>query len=321
MKQLDEEIQKTYAEVKQKEKFIHRLELISEKILQQELLLSELDQQKNSELNDVKALESDSLRNIFLFFLGNKEEALEIERQEFVWAQLNYLACKRRIKALKIDKESISEEIAKFHLSNNYLDELLVRKQRRIKKSVKEFAKYKSLNDRVLQREHMLKEIHEAQNAGTTLLDKISDLKIQLTLIQKEDTWGSMDYATAQKYHGKGNYSSYEKKQFEKLSQEIIYEIDRHILKFKSELDDIHSSFELDYTRHLIILEEFLPIFYDNLITDWVVQREIINAQRSTNILFSRVERILLMLEHEHQTVHNEIDFYRLKRREYLLEQ
>ncbi len=266
-------------------------------------------------------METDSLRNIFMFFLGNKEEALEIERQEFVWAQLNYLACKRRIKALKIDKESISEEIAKFHLSNNYLDELLVRKQRRIKKSIKEFAKYKSLNDRVLQRQHMLKEIREAKVAGTNLLAVISELKIQLVQIQKEDTWRSLDRATAKKFHGKGNYSSYEKKQFGKVSQEIVFEIDRHILKFLSELDDIHSNFQLDYTRHLIILEEFISIFYDNLITDWVVQREIINAQRSTNILYSRVERILLMLEHEDQTIHNELDYYLSKRREYLLKE
>ena len=319
MKELDEEIQRTYAEVKKKEKYIHRLELLSEQILQQELLLSELAQQKDKELEDVKELEKGSLRNFFTFFLGNKEDLLEIEKQEFLWAELNYLACKRRIKGLRKDKEAINEEITKFHLSNNYLDELLLRKQRRINKSVKEFEKYKSLNDRVLLREHMIREIHEAQDAGTNLLTQISELKVQLTKIQKEETWGALDYKTAQKYHGKGSYSSYEKKQFGKVSQEIIYEIDRHILKFKAELEDIHSNFELDYTRHLIILEEFLPIFYDNLITDWVVQREIINAQRSTNILFNRVERILLMLEHEHQTVNNEIDFYRMKRRDYLL--
>ncbi len=320
MNELDKEIQQTYAEVKKKEKYILQLELISQQILQQEILLSELQSQMNKELQDIKELETDSLQSIFQYFLGKKEDLLEIERQEFVWAQLNYLACKRRIKSLKIDKSAIETEIAKFNISNSYLDELLVRKRRRINKSVKEFAKYKSLNDRVLHREHLLKEIHEAQNAGTNLLAVISDLKVELTKIQKDEDWFSLDYRTRIKFHGKGNYSSFEKKKFGKITQEIIYEIDRHILKFKSELDDIQTNFELDYTRHLIILENFIPIFYDNLITDWVVQREIVNAKKSTDILFGRVERILLMLEHEHQTTHHELDYYRLKRREYLLE-
>ncbi len=45
MTDLDTEIQQTYAEVKKKEKYIHRLEVISEQIIQQEILLDELEKQ------------------------------------------------------------------------------------------------------------------------------------------------------------------------------------------------------------------------------------------------------------------------------------
>lgn len=321
MSLLDKEIKAAYADVKRNEKHVHRLEFISTRILEQEILLAELEQQKDKELNDIETLQKGSIKDIFQYFLGKREDALNIEKQEFLWAQLNYLACKRRIKALKIEKAAVEKEIIQHKVAEKYLNDLLVRKERKIKKSVKEFAEYKSLTSRVLQREHLLREINEAQGAGISLIEKISDLKIQLAKIQKQDTWGAMDRSTARKYHGKGNYSSFEKKQFTLMNQEILYDIDIQILKFKSELDDIHSNFELDYTRHLTILAEFIPIFYDNLITDWVVQREIINAQRSTNIIFSRVERILLMLKHEYSTVVNELDYYQLKRRKYLLDE
>jgi len=318
---LDEEIQKTYAEVKKKEKFVQRIGLLSQQILQQELLLAELDAQKNKELKDVEALQSDSLRNIFQFFLGKKEDLLEIERQEYLWAELNYLACKRRIKALKIEKATLETKHNQFAESDKYLNDLLIRKQRRINKSVKVFATYKSLSDRVLQNAQLLKEIEEAQQIGSILIEKISDLKIELVKIKHDDNWFSIDYKTKRKFHGKGNNSSFEKKQFGKISQEIIFEIDKYILKFKSELEDLHTNYELDYTRHLVILEKFLSIFYDNLITDWVVQREILNAQKSTDILFGRVERILLMLDHVKKTTFNTLEYYRLKRREFLLDE
>jgi len=61
----------------------------------------------------------------------------------------------------------------------------------------------------------------------------------------------------------------------------------------------VYQQFKLDYRNYIKSFSNFLEIFYDNLITDWVVKKNIDNTMHAMENIHDKVTRIHVMLENE----------------------
>lgn len=65
------------------------------------------------------------------------------------------------------------------------------------------------------------------------------------------------------------------------------------------EILDIYKQFKLDYRQYIKSFTNFLEIFNDKLITDWIVKDDIKNTYYVIESVHDKVLRILAMLNNE----------------------
>ena len=291
MQALQEKIDKLEAAIDADRKKEIRMGIIKHEleILRQDLMGSHKKLKKEKE--DVDELEKKNMKSLFTEILGDKEEQLERERQEYLQEVLIHNSLIDEIETLEYEQKILKENLTKDRAKlERELKDVLSQKEKQLKGSPQFKKRLLDFDSRIHKLHYSLRNIDEAIEQGKILHEKLKGIVYNLKHVKK---WGPY------KMHGKGRYSSYNKKTYiDKANREaVIAKV--FIKKFDKELKDVFP--DMDINLSMEFFENFLDHFYDNLITDWVIQRKLDNAIHNISNMEDKMKRILMTLEKERE--------------------
>ncbi len=313
---LNTQLRRAYLDLKRKSKIENFLrELNARKpILKKELV--HLNNLMAKEYLDVVRLEKKRIRPLFQFFLGTLEEALDKERQEFLLAVLNHQAKEQELKSIYFQEKVLSEKLIELKSSKKDFEK--IKKKYFIQVNLNDPKKAKRLTGiriHILEVQGNIREIKEALAAAKKSTPYLDGLRNEL---QQLNPWGltgsNLDMG------GKGRMSSYKKKKFIDKTKVKALKTKKQLDKFELELRDVSNSIKVNFDVELLSIKEFLDVFFDNLITDWIVKDKIESAIMSIDIIQDRILRTEKVLQFEKDRFESEIKTWETRSNEILLE-
>lgn len=266
------------------------LEGIKEQIEKTKSELVILDKKLDKELKDIQKLESIGVNSMFHKILGNKEEQLDKERQEFLEASLNFKEKNKSLELLNYEFELLSKKAGQAPLKKKQIDKLKLQRENEILKSENsgDKSRLKALLEEMDLCIMLNKELEEAKLEGEKCLKM---LKIVLSYLKKARDWGKWDM------HGsrRGNYSKNKAiDQAMKNLSKAQFQLDR----FARELKDLGRS-DIHFQIEASQFNKFTDFFFDNLISDWIVQQKIKSTIASVESSEDNVRRVMMNLDRE----------------------
>lgn len=239
----------------------------------------ELAEILDKEEKDVDKLEQLSLTGLFAAVLGTKEEKLEKERQDYLAAKLKYDASQKLIHDLKNEVSMLGEQMAPLKNIEEKYQQLLKRKEEVLKTkqgtTSRELFIIAEEEGRLASRG---KELQEAEEAAQEVMQSLDDL---LGTLNSAANWGVWDML------GGGLISTAIKHSKIDDAREQIIVVQRNLNRLERELTDI--KIYTDLGIDIGALASFADYFFDGLITDWVVQSRINEAEKRTKELQEQV--------------------------------
>jgi DNA repair exonuclease SbcCD ATPase subunit len=250
--------------------------------------LSKLDKQVEAEFKDVQKLEKAGLKSLFSKVLVNKEEQLDRERQEYLQATLKYNELKKTQELLEFEKDLLEKKTASLDSYIARLNKLKEIREREIMSSGSLAANELLLIAKKRDKNFVLiKEIKEAYNAGSQALDMLAKINHHLKSARQ---WGN--------YSGRsGRLGNYNKRRAIDSANSVLHQAKRKLNAFHTELRDV--GVNADFHIKMENFNTFIDFFFDNLISDWIVQQKIKNTLSNVQSNMDKVTRICQSLNSE----------------------
>ncbi|MGI6344690.1 MAG: hypothetical protein ACOX18_06475 [Bacillota bacterium] len=287
----------------QREQLLHRqrmLQSATEELAAQRQRLAQLEAQLRKEERDVKALEGISLANLFRTVLGDKEQRLDKERQEFVRAKLRYDAAQSAVDRLEEEVAQLRAAIRRLpELQADYQELLREKEQALAQRGGAEHAAIFELSSRLAELRSRQKELREAIAAGKDVQGRTESM---LRSLDSAAGWGVWDMI------GGGFLSTMVKHSHIDDARQLAHDAQQSFRVFARELRDVN--LQLDLNIEISGFLRFADYFFDGLIADWTVQSRINKAldeikkqQRSVTAVMQRLETDLRTVEKQLEQV------------------
>lgn len=300
MTPLQAKIQETLNEIRNIQTVKSHYNTIVEQVESSYKELNHLNKVLTKEHADVEELEKLSVRGVFHKVLGSKEQQLDKERQEYLHASLKYNEHKKSIELLEYEKSILEKKLKDDKKLISQLEQLKKQRENEILRTNKTQATQLMDLSKLIDKHFVLKrDIREAVEQGIKC-DEILNLIIHE--LKKASQWGQWDT-----YGRGGAMSSHMKHGAIDRAKNLSYQAKHKLVRFKKELSDLGvDAFNLD-----INIEEFgkfTDIFFDNLISDWIIQKKIQNSLRNIINIKQKVGQIKDSIAQESQVVTQKID-------------
>ena len=243
----------------------------------------------NEELGDVQRLEKNGMSSLFKKILGDHEQQLEKERQEYLQEVLSYNSYIDELEILKYEQNLLVAKVSHKLEAENLYKLLISDKERTIKLSHPKIAvALKKIDNLIHVSNQVIKETEEAIESGN---DVLQHLNLMIQNLKYVKQWGLY------RMQGKGRYSSYEKKGYVDKAQKLVGVIQVKFNIFEKELQDLYPEYDLNMDNYHF--KAFVDNFYDGLITDWIIVKKLQVALNGTVAATHKVNRLLSMLDLE----------------------
>lgn len=290
---INSELQQLQSQIVEKQWIEKRLHDISTEIIYQKELVVQLKQQLDKEQNDVKNLEGLSLTGVFYSILGNKDQQLEKERREALMMQLKYDEARQSLVLKEADLQAIQKRIQQIEDAEKKLNTTLETKLSLLLSAPNAVAqKLKKQHEQWQALKKEKQEIGEALEAANAYMKLLGTLIKQL---RSAKDWGTWDVL------GGGMLSSYVKQQRLNEVRNTVNSLRHYESNFRRELSEVWQSGALNV--EVSSFEGMLDMFFDNLITDWIVQQRINRSLAGAQKAYEEVGSILSSLEAQHEQI------------------
>jgi len=255
--------------------------------------LHETSNRLRAEEKDLKEIEGKGFKPLFYKILGDKEKQIEKERQEYLEVSLMYNALKEEIELMEFEKDLLHKKSMTYpeiikevqELKTKRKDEIVFDKSHPLRNEF--LAILEQYDNQVI----LGKELDEAIKAGKSALNNLK--KLSSSLNQALD-WGRWS----------GDRSRHEammKRNKIHESNKLLAITQRSLDYFGKEMEDLGED-RMYFRISSDELSKFTQFFFDNLITDWIIQQKIRNTLTNLNSVYDRISRILKSLEGEFET-------------------
>lgn len=267
-----------------------RLSFILNELATKNQMLADLETKMFAEHSDVEDLENRSLKSVFRQILGDKEAQLEKERQEYLHAFMKFEEYKKTLDILEYEKGILQEKVANASdVSAQIKKQLAIRKKEVMVNGSAIGKKISQLESEKNKYYYIRKECLEAVEVGNSAIGMMEEMVQNLKAANNWGTWST---------RRRGNSVTSIMKMVSIDKAKKISHQCQHLLRvFSKELADIHGQQKFDLSFNIDGFNSFLSVFFDNLISDWVVQRKIAASLSSVISTQSKVKRIVYSLE------------------------
>lgn len=273
--------------------------------------LDKLQRVLTKEYKDVLALEQLNMKSLFHKVLGSKEEQIEKERQEYLQASLQYNDYKKSVELMEFERDVLKKKLSDTKDLEKKLATL--KKQRE-----KEILQSNTIEGKALMRiankiDKLVKfkrELNEALDSGAKCEQHLDRL---VHYLSKAGDWGQWDMV------GRGSMSTIHKMSAIDKAREASYYAKHHLNKFQHDLYDIGGkNFRLDV--NIGSFNNFSDIFFDNLISDWIIQQKIKNALHNVSSVKDTVLRLMQGIQSQLSNTQKELAILQKERNNIILE-
>lgn len=290
-----QQIRATISEIKQLHSAQKHHESTSAQLDEAYEQLNKLEDQLVKELKDIEKLEKMSIKSVFYNILGSKEEQLEKERQEYLQASLKHKELKKSIEILEYEHGLIGSKVDQIEGLDKELEELKAQRLTEIMTSNSiTRQKLVGIHSQMDDASAMAEELRQAQMAGARCLQSIG---IVIKHLRDAENWGNWDMMS-----NKSTYYSQMKHGAIDRAAHAAQQAQHHLKLFDRELLDVN----IEQTKLHVNIDgfgRFMDMFFDNLISDWVVQRKIKNALHNVESVFDKIKRYQGVIEKDLQRV------------------
>lgn len=277
--------------------------------LRNELQPLELNMQK--EFEDIEALEKLGMKTLFYKVLGSQQDQLEKERQDYLQASLKYDQVRKSLELLEFERNILIKKVGGLPAIEQRLNELSAQQEKEIlNMSGNASLEIKKIYSQIEAQQRMKIDISEAMKAGTKSLECIDAVVAGL---QQAHNWGQWDMSGRNPMSNHLKYTAIDK------AKDWAYEANRQLKVFEKELMDVYHNIPDDFRLQLDSFNRFIDVFFDNLITDWIIQQKIYNALNNTLNIRDKVIRMIKTLELEGPKVDQSISALETQKKEYIL--
>jgi len=267
----------------------NRLEDLNREITGLQGKIAFLVKQVDKESDDIETLKKTGVKSLFYKVLGSKEEQLEKERQEYLEANLRYDEVRKSVELLEYERNILEGKIKKLpSTERNYQELLKLREKEIIASDPKLAAKINTIDEQIRERQKMLFEIEEAMAVGRSANHLLEQVVIKLN---QAVNWGQWDMTGR-----RGQMSGHMKHRQIDMAKDLAYKAKISLTQFEKELRDIYGPEDFGLTVRIPSFSTFTDIFFDNLITDWIVQQKIQNTRTGVVSVKDKVQRLLSTL-------------------------
>lgn len=286
------------------EKALRRQEQLRGRLRERERTIVELEHKLTAEQADVDNLTRMSLANLFHTLLRSKEEQLELERQEALAAALKLQEARDAESRIKAEIVTLGDELADCADADAVYERLLREKEAQLRDSSAYANELAGMDTEIGDKTILVKEIREALSAGKSVMLSLQDASHSL---EKAENWGNWDL-----WGGGGLISTHIKHEHVDDAKRSIGAVNHMMRTFRDELADLERS--VDIQVDISSMLKFGDYWFDGLITDWVVQKRIKNAQDQTLEAIHQVRSIVNMLQGEYTSADSTLAGLRSKR-------
>lgn len=263
--------------------------------------LLKLEKQLDKEYLDYVRLKRLSVRGLFQNILRDKQKQLEIEHQEYLHATLQYNECLKSLDLIEFEQKVLLEKVAGLEDLRKQVESLLLQRDSALSKQYPQLHRAlitidKSNEDLLL----LKREIHDAAIVTAKAHQIITEM---IQLIQEEINddlnWG--DFSN----RGLLQKEFQERKRMDRVV-DLSFSLKSHIKKLQMELDDIYRLKSIPRFNRFDDLDTLNEIFYDRLVSDWILSKELSstfkylrNADDSLKRIASTLDNLLKQSDHQ----------------------
>lgn len=295
---LQVEIQKTLTEINNVTKVNSHLSQVENQLNDLYSKIKKYEKKLSEDLLDIEKLEENSVKSLFHSVLGNKVQQLEKERQEYLETSLKFKEISKRIQLLEFEKELLEKKAKNIDSFNSKLTNLKNKRKVEILKNGDDKTKesLESLLIEIDRRSIVKRELHEAIVEGENCL-KI--LNVVISYLKKARDWGKWN-------HKNNRRGAYMKNRSIDNAIKNLSKAQVRLDLFSKELSDLGDNY-IRFDLSKAQFGQFTDFFFDNLISDWIVQQKIKTTINSVEAIIDKIQRILLGLKDENQKNNNEL--------------
>ena len=297
-------IQETISKIVHLDVVASQLKTSQQDLEQQYATLEKMDNELNDELKDISKLEGLSTRAIFHKILGNKEQKLEKERQEYLELTLKVEEVQKNIDLLEYEVNLLE---AKMGDKSKLEQELVQLKSDRENEIIQSNP---VLRQRMLALSHELeshyqhkKELEEAAEVGKICINLLNQVINQL---QKVRSWG------VPPSNRRGQMQRMIRRDAIDRARNLSYQVRHHLNLFRQELS--HIGLQLSGNIDERQFSDFTGFFFNNIITDWIMQQKLTQAMQSINVTRGEVSRLVNHIESQDLQMQTKINQLRQDR-------
>jgi hypothetical protein len=244
--------------------------------------LAQLTSVLKKEEADVRRLEGLGLQAMFHQFLGNKEDRLNKERQEFLAAKLKHDQSQHEVVSIEheIDRlESLRRELGD---PTTEYQGLIERKEALIRDSEDETLA--RLSEKLGDINSDIKELEEAVRAGEYVIAGLDDV---VNGFKSAGSWGVVDLIGGGLIVTAVKHSKIDK------AKGAIHEVQSRLGRFERELADLRMRSDSPLSMEISSFQKFADYLFDGLIFDWIVQSKIRKSQASALEMRANMQTIV----------------------------
>jgi len=288
-------IQRTIEAIRQIDTVNRRVKESEEELTKAKQSMNDLTTIMDKELDDLNQMESMSVKAVFYKVLGSKEEQLEKERQDYLQASLKFNEQKDKIELLEFELGVLNKKISsKSQLVNDLVNLKKEREQEIISTNPRKAEQLLTLSRNLDHNILKQREINEAQEAGDKCAQTITEIINELKNAQH---WGKWDM-----YGNDGRRAGHMKHTAIDRAKNLANIANHELNKFSKELADT-GEFADGFQITMDYFSSFMDVFFDNLITDWIMQQKIVNSLNMMHSNLDKVQRILISLKHKTESL------------------
>lgn len=274
------------------------LKNLQKQVRAEETALKSLSKQVDRDQEEWERMEKLNLKSVFHKVLGNKEEQIEKERQQYLQTFLKYNEAKKSLEILLFEKETLEKKLesdstieAEYHRLIQARESELIRMNKNEAVALRKIFKEKEKKQR------MIIEVEEAITAGERGLHTLNQM---IGHLNKARNWGQWDMANRGPMPSMMKHSAIDK------ARSVSYQAKIELQKFSDELRDVYGE-SFNFPFQLESFSGFLDMFFDNLISDWIIQNKIKNSLANCLAVRDKVVRLVGSLKAEVPAINQEI--------------
>ncbi len=308
MSQLQQQLKESIQELEQIRKIKeHTTQLVS-RLEEEEKALHAMGVTLAKEQRDVETLEREGLTTMFRKFLGDREEKLDKEREEYLRASLRYNELYKSIELIRFELDLLSKKEQTLETVERRVETLIAYREKELMDlDPKTALVLKGINQQTDKLHKYNVEVDEAIGAGARALEFVQGAEQQLIharFIGQEDMWGKRYRGTGQRKHDAID-----------RARDLAYKSRHELIRFGNELQDVFKGMQLEINMDIEKFGRFADIFFDNLITDYLVQQQISKSLVNITSTRQRLDIIMQSLNNERNVIREKLEHLEKERK------